>query len=258
MDINNIENNSFNQPKARQLSLFLNLDGFEGPIDLLLHLAREQKVDLSCLSILQLADQYILFIKNMQRVDIEIAADYLVMASWLAYLKSRTLLPDQNKEEDNNEINYATEELRERLLRLEAMQKAGKEIMSLPRLGWHRYQRGEKLEYKNSVKINFKTNLYELLTVYGQIQTNKNEKELTIHSSKLYSVQEAVDRLTRMFGSMKDWIDLKDFLPSEVKNILENKSILSSHFVAALELVNKGSLKIRQDIPFGKLWMKKS
>ena len=113
--------------KDKQLSLFLNLDGFEGPIDLLLHLAREQKVDLACLSILQLADQYIFFIKNMQNVELEIAADYLVMASWLAYLKSKLLLPDQEKEENSDEINFVTEELRQRLLRLEAMQKAGNE-----------------------------------------------------------------------------------------------------------------------------------
>ena len=119
---------------GEQLSLFLNLDGFEGPIDLLLHLSREQKVDLATISIAELANQYIEFIDKVKILNIEIAADYLVMAAWLAYLKSKILLPDLEKEEEAENIELISSELRSRLLKLQAMQKASEQLMSLPKL----------------------------------------------------------------------------------------------------------------------------
>ena len=143
-----------NLNQQNQDSLLLDLDGFEGPIDLLLNLAREQKVDLSSISILQLADQYINFIQSSKKIDIEIAADYLVMAAWLAYLKSRLLIPEIEDEENYEEIMDITEELKKRLQRLEAMQETGKKIFALPKLGEHRFKRGTE----NRININMHAN----------------------------------------------------------------------------------------------------
>ena len=142
MDLeNNLNNFSYNN-SGEQLSLFLNLEGFEGPIDLLLHLSREQKVDLSSISISELASQYISFVEEIKILNIEIAADYLVMASWLAFLKSKILIPDQHDEDNSENVEDISAELKIRLLRLEAMQKASESLMGLPKLGDSRYARG--------------------------------------------------------------------------------------------------------------------
>ena len=146
----------------KQEKLLLDLDGFEGPIDLLLHLAKEQKVDLSSISILQLSDQYLNFIQNTQLIDIEIAADYLVMAAWLAYLKSRLLIPDIEEEENYEEILDVTEELKKRLQRLEAMQEAGKKLLALPKLGENRFKRGVENSINIKIKYNYESSLYQL------------------------------------------------------------------------------------------------
>ena len=127
---------------GEQLSLFLNLDGFEGPIDLLLHLSREQKVDLISISITELANQYISFIERVKFINIEIAADYLVMASWLAFLKSKILLPEEKNDEDIEDIDEISKDLKIRLLRLQAMQKASEQLMIMPKLGENRFVRG--------------------------------------------------------------------------------------------------------------------
>ena len=253
---NNLNNFSYNN-SGEQLSLFLNLEGFEGPIDLLLHLAKEQKVDLSSISILQLSDQYLNFIQNTQLIDIEIAADYLVMAAWLAYLKSRLLIPDIEEEENYEEILDVTEELKKRIQRLEAMQEAGKKLLALPKLGENRFKRGVENSINIKIKYNYESSLYQLLTVYGQIISNNKDQKLTVHASSLYSIQDALNRLNDMIGDMIEWTDLNNFLPKNLKKQLDLNSAIASHFVAALDLVNKGNLKIMQEKPFGTLWMKK-
>ena len=240
-----------------QEKLLLDLDGFEGPIDLLLHLAKEQKVDLSSISILQLSDQYLNFIQNTQLIDIEIAADYLVMAAWLAYLKSRLLIPDIEEEENYEEVLDVTEELKKRLQRLEAMQEAGKKLLALPKLGENRFKRGIENSINIKIKYNYESSLYQLLTVYGQIISNNKDQKLTVHASSLYSIQDALNRLNDMIGDMIEWTDLNNFLPKNLKKQLDLNSAIASHFVAALDLVNKGNLKIMQEKPFGTLWMKK-
>ena len=241
----------------KQEKLLLDLDGFEGPIDLLLHLAKEQKVDLSSISILQLSDQYLNFIQNTQLIDIEIAADYLVMAAWLAYLKSRLLIPDIEEEENYEEVLDVTEELKKRLQRLEAMQEAGKKLLALPKLGENRFKRGIENSINIKIKYNYESSLYQLLTVYGQIISNNKDQKLTVHASSLYSIQDALNRLNDMIGDMIEWTDLNNFLPKNLKKQLDLNSAIASHFVAALDLVNKGNLKIMQEKPFGTLWMKK-
>ena len=248
---------SENSKIINQEKLLLDLDGFEGPIDLLLHLAKEQKVDLSSISILQLSDQYLNFIQNTQLIDIEIAADYLVMAAWLAYLKSRLLIPDIEEEENYEEILDVTEELKKRLQRLEAMQEAGKKLLALPKLGENRFKRGVEKSINIKIKYNYESSLYQLLTVYGQIISNSKDQKLTVHASSLYSIQDALNRLNDMIGDMIEWTDLNNFLPKNLKKQLDLNSAIASHFVAALDLVNKGNLKIMQEKPFGTLWMKK-
>ncbi len=241
---------------GEQLSLFLNLDGFEGPIDLLLHLSREQKVDLASISIAELANQYIEFIEKVKTLNIEIAADYLVMAAWLAYLKSKILLPDLEKEEEAEKIELISSELRSRLLKLQAMQKASEQLMSLPKLGESRFARGVENLTQTNVKYEYKANLYQLLVVYGQITNNSKNIELTIESSKLISVQEASERLSVLIKKITQWIDLKQLLPETIDDPLNKKNSISSHFLASLELANKGEIKIKQENPFGTIWMK--
>ena len=241
---------------GEQLSLFLNLDGFEGPIDLLLHLSKEQKVDLVSISITELANQYISFIERVKFINIEIAADYLVMASWLAFLKSKILLPEEKNDEDTEDIDEISKELKIRLLRLQAMQKASEQLMIMPKLGENRFVRGEDNSNIDIIKYEYEPNLYQLLIAYGQINNSSKNIELTIENSKLYSVQEAMERLAKLIKTSSKWIELKEFLPEKLNDKLNDNSAISSYFLASLELANKGDLKIRQENPFETIWMR--
>ena len=241
---------------GEQLSLFLNLDGFEGPIDLLLHLSKEQKVDLVSISITELANQYISFIERVKFINIEIAADYLVMASWLAFLKSKILLPEEKNDEDTEDIDAISKELKIRLLRLQAMQKASEQLMIMPKLGENRFVRGEDNSNIDIIKYEYEPNLYQLLIAYGRINNSSKNIELTIENSKLYSVQEAMERLAKLIKTSSKWVDLKEFLPEKLNDKLNDNSAISSYFLASLELANKGDLKIRQENPFETIWMR--
>ena len=241
---------------GEQLSLFLNLDGFEGPIDLLLHLSREQKVDLVSISITELANQYISFIERVKFINIEIAADYLVMASWLAFLKSKILLPEEKNDENTEDIDAISKDLKIRLLRLQAMQKASEQLIIMPKLGENRFVRGEDNSNIDIIKYEYEANLYQLLIAYGQINNSSKNIELTIENSKLYSVQDAMERLAKLIKTSSKWVKLKDFLPDKLNDKLNDNSAISSYFLASLELANKGDLKIRQENPFETIWMK--
>ena len=173
----------------QQLSLFLNLDGFEGPIDLLLTLAREQKVDLGRISILPLAEQYLMYNETVRDLNLELAADYLVMAAWLAYLKSRLLLPDPEPEQADD-ITDMTDALRYQLVRLEAMQSAAKWLTNLPLLNLHRLVRGQPEQFDREEKIVWQARLYDLLSAYGEMVSSDEAEKLTIAATRLYSVQE--------------------------------------------------------------------
>ena len=251
-------NTEFNKydSTGEQLSLFLNLEGFEGPIDLLLHLSREQKVDLVSISITELANQYISFIERVKFINIEIAADYLVMASWLAFLKSKILLPEEKNDEDIEDIDAISKELKIRLLRLQAMQKASEQLMIMPKLGENRFVRGEDNSNIDIIKYEYEPNLYQLLIAYGQINNSSKNIELTIENSKLYSVQEAMERLAKLIKTSSKWVELKEFLPEKLNDKLNDNSAISSYFLASLELANKGDLKIRQENPFETIWMR--
>ena len=237
-----------------QLPLFVVLDGFEGPIDLLLSMAREQKVDLGSLAILPLAEQYLEFIQSAHDLDVEIAADYLVMAAWLAYLKSRLLLPDPRPEEQE-EVADMEEALRNQLVRLEAMQKASRTLMALPRLGQERFANGQPEEFSPRRTTQFKATLFDLLRAYGQIASAGEASTLTIAESHLYTVEEAVKRLAALLESSPGWTTLSSFMPEGLASALDHRSALASHFSASLEMVRDGGARIRQEKAFGPIWL---
>lgn len=255
-----IMNDSFDEQvvqsaQPEQLSLFVNLDGFEGPIDLLLTLAREQKVDLSKIAILPLAEQYLAFVEGARRLDLEIAADYLVIAAWLAYLKSRLLLPDPEPEQAEEVIDM-TDALKYQLIRLESMQQAAKRLMSLPRLGHQRFARGETEQFEAVSEPVWTASLYDLLACYGSIQSGVENRTLTIAATRLFSVEEAVQRLRNLVGAMPEWTVLESFLPPNLKTPLDRRSATASHFVASLELAREGMVSLRQDSRFSPLFLR--
>ncbi len=241
--------------KEGQFNLLL--DNFEGPIDLLLVLARSQKVDLSDISISELADQYINFINQYRNIHIEIAADYLVMAAWLTYLKSRLLLPKEEKTDE-----YTADELEEalkyQLQRLEAFQNISKIIYSRPLVNRDVFYGGSSEGLKVKYNINYTSNLYDLLKSYSQIlKSNEQVKQLTIEYSELYSVDQAVKRLKGIFGNIIEWTNFLNVIPNLIKaNKTINKSIISSNFVASLELSKNGFINLKQDENFGNIYIK--
>ena len=241
--------------QKEQLVLFVNLDGFDGPIDLLLNLARDQKLDLKKISILPLAEQYLQFVNNARQLDLEIAADYLVMAAWLTYYKSRLLLPNPEPEQ-NNEIVDMTDALRFQLLRLESMQQAAKRLQSLPKLGQARFARGAPENFASTGNFSWTASLYDLLACYGDIQSSVEAETLIIAATKLYSVEEAVKRLCHLISSMSDWTELRHFLPPNLPKPVDVRSATASHFAASLELARQGVLRLRQDSHFAPIYLK--
>jgi len=241
--------------KEGQFNLLLG--NFEGPIDLLLVLAKSQKVDLSYISISELADQYINFINQYKNIHIEIAADYLVMAAWLTYLKSRLLLPKEEKTDE-----YTAEELEEalkyQLQRLEAFQNISKIIYSRPLVNRDVFYGGSSEGLRVKYNINYTSNLYDLLKSYSQIiKSNEQVKQLTIEYSELYSVDQAIKRLKGIFGDITEWTNFLNVIPNLRKaNKTINKSIISSNFVASLELSKNGFIDLKQDENFGNIYIK--
>lgn len=226
--------------------LLLNLEGFEGPIDLLLTLARDQKVDLTKISILALADQYLAFITEAQKISLELAADYLVMAAWLAYLKSRLLLPDDDEEEQPTGAQMA-EALAFQLRRLESMQEAGTRLFSRAMMGRELFARGAPEGVEVVTEAIYEPTLYELLRAYGAIQSRDTDETLHIAAQELYSVEQAVERLRRLLGQIPDWQSLVTFLPSGIKDGIVRRSAVAATFVATLELVRQGQAEVRQE-----------
>ncbi|MGC6517947.1 MAG: segregation and condensation protein A [Candidatus Puniceispirillaceae bacterium] len=248
-------NGASQEADNRQLGLFVNLEGFEGPIDLLLSLAREQKVDLAKISILPLAEQYLQYISTARDLNLEVAADYLVMAAWLAYLKSRLLLPEIEAQDDEEVIDM-TDALRYQLVRLEAMQSAAKRLSSLPRLGRARFSRGMPEYFSKTERPLWTATLYDLLAVYGDMRSVEEAQTLTIAATRLYSVQEASGRLRHLIKTSPGWTVLEQFLPPNLKQPLDRRSAIASHFVASLELAKEGVVNLRQQSHYGPLYLR--
>ena len=235
--------------------LVLELDGYEGPIDLLLTLAREQKVDLGRISILALADQYLAFLARQRTLRIEIAADYLVMAAWLAYLKSRLLLP-QPPEDDEPSAAELAAALQQRLKLLEAMQIAGGRLMARPRLGHDVFLRGSPEGLAVIAIPVYELGLYELLRAYGESRRRGAQTVLAIEPSIFFSMDDALKRLARFLGNVPDWRELTSFLPETARGELLRRSALAATFAATLELVRNGRIELRQDRAFGPIYLR--
>ncbi len=236
--------------------LKVDVEGFEGPLDLLLELGRRQKVDLAKISILALAEQYLEFIENVRKMRIELAADYLVMAAWLAFLKSKLLLP---KEEDDT-AEMSGEEMAAvlafRLQRLEAMREAGKNIINRNRLGRDFFARGNPEPIVVDRKKEYSATLYDLLSAYATQRQRTSVSHVTIAKREVWSLQDARDILTRMLGHFGDWTDLTSFLLPYIPEPEMRNTIVASSFAATLELVREGKMTMRQEGAFEPIYLK--
>jgi segregation and condensation protein A len=236
-------------------TLLVDLDGYEGPLDVLLALAREQKVDLARISILQLAEQYLDFVARRHRANLELAADYLVMAAWLVFLKSRLLLPEPPGEDEPSGAEMA-EALAFQLQRLEAMRQRGAALMHRPRLGRDVFSRGEPERIEDLPRPVWELGIYELLRAYADVKRRGVVMTLQIEAPDLYSPDDALRRLTAVLGRSPGWSQLASLLPAGLRGLL-GRSAVAAHFCAALELCRQGRVVLRQDSgAFGALWLR--
>ena len=233
--------------------LTLDLDGWEGPLDLLLTLARTQKVDLREISILALVEQYLAFIHDAKKLRLEIAADYLVMAAWLAYLKSCLLLP-KDEEADPSPEELALR-LQLRLQRLSAMREAGARLLGRDRLGRDVFVRGAPEGLRVIRKAAWQVELYDLISAYGAIRARSEPVVHIVSRRPVMTLEEALMRVERLLGITMEWSELRSFLP-ETQDAGFRKSALASSFVAALELARKGKLELDQESPFAPLYIR--
>lgn len=244
------------EPTEAEPSLMVDVDGFEGPLDLLLALARSQKVDLAKISILALAEQYLSFIQEARRMRLELAADYLVMAAWLAYLKSRLLLPDIKDSEDELTGEELAAALAFRLRRLEAMRDAAARLMARPRLGQEVFARGDPEHVITIRHSTYAANLYDLLIAYASQRQRNSVTSVKIVKRSVWSLQEARDLLVRMLGQVSDWTPIDDFLVQYFATPDQRATVKASSFTASLEMVREGLLELRQDKHFEPLYIR--
>lgn len=249
-------------------TLLVRLDGFEGPIDLLLHLAREHRIDLKTMSILALARQYIAFIENATNLKLEVAAEYLVMAAWLAYLKSRLLLPAAEAvlapSEEQEDAEAMAEALAKQLRHLELLQNLAAQLQSLPRLGQDVFARGMPEGLKRSKKTLFEGNLYDLLRAYGDMaQRRQPVKMYEPIKHHMMAVEEAKERLidwvSRVLGKPRGeiWLPLDAFLPrARAGDALHTRGQRVAFFTAGLELAKQGTVELRQDRAFDPIYLR--
>lgn len=245
---------SFDQlPLGRGDELQLSLDGWEGPLDLLLTLARNQKVDLAQISILALVEQYLTFLGEARALKLEIAADYLVMAAWLAYLKSCLLLP-KDPEQDPSPEEIAIR-LHLRLQRLDAMREAGARLMGRDRIGRDVFMRAAPERLRMARKPAWQVRDFDLFAAYGVVRARTQPALHVVHARAVLTLDEAIERVSRMIGSAVDWTRLETFLP-HTQDPQFRRSALASSFAAVLELARLGRLEIAQDAPFAPISLK--
>ena len=237
-------------------ALVIDIAGFEGPLDLLLHLARNQKVDLSRISVLALAEQYLVFVETARRVRIELAADYLVMAAWLAFLKSKLLIPQQSKDEGPSGEEMA-EALAFRLKRLEAMRDAAANLVNRNRLGRDIFARGAPEHIPDQRQSAFDASLYDLLNAYAGLRQRQAITQVTIERRTVWSLVEARAILTRMIGDVPEWTALEHYLLRYMTDPSERVTAIASAFAASLELVREGKMEIRQEAAFQPIYMRR-
>jgi segregation and condensation protein A len=233
--------------------LTLDLDGWEGPLDLLLTLARSQKVDLAKISILALVEQYLAFIADAKKLKLEIAADYLVMAAWLAYLKSCLLLPKDGEADPSPE--ELAMRLQLRLQRLSAMREAGARLLARDRIGRDVFVRSAPEGLRVVRRSAWQAELYDLIAAYGAVRARAEPAVHIVSRRPVMTLEEALLRVERLVGARLDWTRLEAFLP-ETQDAEFRKSALASSFVAALELARKGKVELDQAAPFEPLYVR--
>nr|WP_297372341.1 ScpA family protein [Acidocella sp.] len=230
-------------------ALVVHLEGFEGPLDLLLDLARAQKVDLAKISILQLVEQFLAVIEGARRVRLELAADWLVMAAWLTWLKSRLLVPELGEPDD---AETAAEILQARLMDLQAMRQAAAWLGQRPQLGWDVFGRGVLEDFTETDRSKLRLEMSGLLSAYLAARRRAGGKQQYRPKPMVYfSVQNALERIGRLLGSLPDWSSLEQFIPDNVGDGLAKRAALSATLVAGLEMAKHGRLLLRQDERFG-------
>jgi segregation and condensation protein A len=241
------------QPVAQADRLTLDIDGWEGPLDLLLTLARAQKVDLARISILALVEQYLAFIADAKKLRLEIAADYLVMAAWLAYLKSCLLLP-KDVEADPSPEELALR-LQLRLQRLDAMREAGARLLARDRIGRDVFTRGAPEALRVIRKSAWRADLYDLISAYGSIRARSEPAVHLVARRAVMTLDDALQRIENLLGTKVEWSEIRSFLP-ETQDPAFRKSALASSFVATLELARQGRVELEQGAPFAPLYVR--
>lgn len=243
-------------------ALLLNIDGYEGPIDVLLEMARNQKVDLREISILQLARQYLAFIERAKDLRLDLAAEYLVMAAWLAYLKSRLLLPKEKDESGEPSGEAMAEALSFQLRRLESMREAAAKLMKRPQLGINIHAAGQPEGLRIAYNATYKDTLFDLLKAYGDIRRRAEAAVYELPVFNVMTMEEAVDRMSKMLGNLPKsgpfsvWTTLQSFMPDNITDPLLRRSSLASTFTAGLELAKQGKVEIRQDGLFRPIYLR--
>jgi segregation and condensation protein A len=237
-------------------SLVVDVDGFEGPLDLLLTLARAQKVDLAKISILELAEQYLAFVEEAKRLELELAADYLVMASWLAFLKSRLLLPPP-EEEDEPTAEEMAARLAFRLQRLEAMREAAAKLMSRHRMGRDIFPRGMPEGVTVIKKSQYKADLVDLLKAYSNQRAIQKIERLKMPKQPVMTIEAARARLESMLGVLIDWDRIDALVPDDFRDAKHYRSGIASTFSASLEFAKHGKVELRQAGPFEPLYVRR-
>ncbi|MEQ1713703.1 MAG: ScpA family protein, partial [Hyphomicrobium sp.] len=239
-------------------ALVVDIEGYEGPLDLLLALARTQKVDLAKLSILALVEQYLTFIAEAQRLRLELAADYLVMAAWLAFLKSRLLLPKEEKQGDTRSAEEVAQRLSFRLMRLEAMRNAAAQLMTRKRLGRDVFARGMPEGMKTIRETQHTAQIYDLLRAYADQRRRTIKVGHVVKARKVWSIKDARNRLERLIGeSVAGWGQLDLFMQTYLPIGDEGRTAIASSFGATLEMAREGLIELRQDAPFAPIFMRR-
>ncbi|MBN8921152.1 MAG: segregation/condensation protein A, partial [Rhizobiales bacterium] len=242
---------------AGETTLIVDVEGFEGPLDLLLTLARQQKVDLTRISIVALADQYLAFVEEARKFQLELAADYLVMAAWLAYLKSRLLLPTQNETGEGPSAADMATALALRLRRLEAIRAAAAAMTERPQLGRDFFARGEPQPMKAVKRPEWSATLYDLLSAYA-VQRRRNAlAHVRFAPRAVWSLKEAREALERVIGKVDDWGRLDDFLLTYAVEPSMRATVFASTFAATLELVREGQIEVHQASSFAPIFLRK-
>lgn len=238
-------------------ALVVDVGGFEGPLDLLLALARLQKVDLSRISVLALAEQYLAFIAEAGRLRLELAADYLVMAAWLAYLKSRLLLPREKKDEEEPSGEELAKRLAFRLMQLQAMREAAEKLMSRVRLGRDVFARGMPEGMRTVRETTYTARIYDLLKAYADQRSRTVKRVHVVKARTVWSIQDARRRLEQLVGeNAGSWMQLDLFLERYLPSPDAGRTVLASSFGATLEMAREGLVEIRQDAPFAPIYVR--